>query len=143
MKKSVETGTSVDLKPILDALAKRVGKAGLAQAQAFAAAFYRRMDADELASRDASGWAELAADMLEFARTRKRGKANVRLSNRAGSTHTMVQIVNDDMPFLVDSVTMALADAGLGQRHRHGVHQERHVVVDDLHQRVRRIARVE
>ena len=114
MKKSVETGTSVDLKPILDALAKRVGKAGLAEAQAFAAAFYRRMDADEIASRDAAGWAELAADMLEFARTRKRGKANVRLSNPADSTHTLVQIVNDDMPFLVDSVTMALADAGIG-----------------------------
>src|SRR5690606_16000914 len=30
------------------------------------------------------------------------------------SPHTVVQIVNDDMPFLVDSVTMALADQGIG-----------------------------
>ena len=114
MNKTVETNVSVDLKPILDALDKRVGKAGQAEARAFAGAFYRRMDADELASRSAAGWAELVADMLEFARTRKRGKASVRLFNPADSAHTTLQIVNDDMPFLVDSVTMALAEAGIG-----------------------------
>ena len=49
--------------------------------------------------------------MLEFARQRKRGHANVRLFNPSmkehgwESAHTVVQIVNDDMPFLVDSVT--------------------------------------
>ncbi|WP_449448306.1 NAD-glutamate dehydrogenase [Thermomonas brevis] len=114
MNKTVETSAGDDLKPILDALAKRVGKAGQAEARAFAGAFYRRMDADEISSRGAAGWAELAHDMLEFARTRKRGKANVRLFNPADSAHTVLQIVNDDMPFLVDSVTMALADAGIG-----------------------------
>ena len=114
MNKTVETNAGEDLKPILDALSKRVGKAGQAEARAFATAFYRRMDAEEIASRDAAGWAELAADMLEFARTRKRGKANVRLFNAADSAHTVLQIVNDDMPFLVDSVTMALAEAGIG-----------------------------
>jgi len=114
MNKTVETNAGEDLKPILDALAKRVGKAGQAEARAFAGAFYRRMDAEEIASRGAAGWAELAADMLEFARTRKRGKANVRLFNPADSAHTVLQIVNDDMPFLVDSVTMALAEAGIG-----------------------------
>lgn len=30
------------------------------------------------------------------------------------SSHTVLQVVNDDMPFLVDSVTMALADLGIG-----------------------------
>ena len=114
MNKPVETGSSVDLKPILDAVAKRVGKAGQAEAQAFAAAFYRRMDAEEFASRSAAGWAELAVDMLEFARSRKRGKANIRLFNPADAAHTLLQIVNDDMPFLVDSVTMALAEEGVG-----------------------------
>src|SRR5690606_11278475 len=29
------------------------------------------------------------------------------------SPHTVLQVVNDDMPFLVDSVTMALADRGV------------------------------
>ena len=114
MSKSVDIGSSIDLKPILQAVAKRVGKAGQAEAQAFAAAFYRRMDAEEFAGRSASDWAALAVDMLEFARSRKRGRASIRLFNPADAAHTLLQIVNDDMPFLVDSVTMALADAGIG-----------------------------
>src|SRR3546814_338105 len=69
---------------------------------------------------DPAGWAALASDFLDFARTRKRGTANVRLFNpdmkQHGweSPHTVLQIVNDDMPFLVDSVTMALAEQGIG-----------------------------
>ena len=35
------------------------------------------------------------------------------------SPHTVLQVVNDDMPFLVDSVTMKLAEMGIGVR---GVH---------------------
>src|SRR3546814_8255861 len=77
---------------------------------AFADAFYHRLTADELPLHDPAGWAALASDFLDFARTRKRGTANVRLFNpdmkQHGweSPHTVLQIVNDDMPFLVDSV---------------------------------------
>ncbi len=115
-----DTADSASIKPILAALTKRVPKAKLAEAQAFATAFYRRMSGDEAAQHGADGWAALAADMLEFARARKRGKPNIRLFNPNQkehgweSPHTVVQIINDDMPFLVDSVTMALAEQGLG-----------------------------
>src|SRR3546814_3796532 len=87
---------------------------------AFADAFYHRLRADELPLHDPAGCAALASDCLDFARTRKRGTANVRLFNpdmkQHGweSPHTVLQIVNDDMPFLVDSVTMALAEQGIG-----------------------------
>ncbi|WP_240125218.1 NAD-glutamate dehydrogenase [Thermomonas alba] len=114
MKTSVAPAESADLNPILDAVAKRVGKAARAEAQAFVAAFYRRMDAEEFATRSADAWAQLAIDILEFARSRKRGKPSVRVFNPADSAHTVLQIVNDDMPFLVDSVTMALAEAAIG-----------------------------
>jgi len=123
MKKTTDhaaSGDATSLQPIMAALAKRVPKAKLAEAQAFARAFYQRMSGDESAQHGADGWAALAADMLEFARTRKRGKVNVRLFNPTlkehgwESAHTVVQVVNDDMPFLVDSVTMALAEQGIG-----------------------------
>ncbi len=77
------------------------------------------MSQEEFAQHGADGWAALGADMLEFARSRKRGKANVRLFNPTlkehgwESAHTVVQVVNDDMPFLVDSVTMAMAEQGI------------------------------
>ncbi|WP_298575284.1 NAD-glutamate dehydrogenase domain-containing protein [uncultured Luteimonas sp.] len=108
------------LEPILDAIRKRTGRAGGEDASAFAGAFYRRMTEDELPVHDAEGWAALADDLLAFAHRRKPGTALVRLFNPARDSHgwesprTVLQIVNDDMPFLVDSVTMALADAGVG-----------------------------
>ncbi len=120
MKTKTRTSSDAAPEPIMAALAKRVPKARLAEAQAFANVFYRRMDPDEYAQHGADGWAALAADMLEFARVRKPGKPLVRLFNANlkqhgwESPHTIVQVVNDDMPFLVDSVTMALAEMGIG-----------------------------
>ena len=108
------------LDPILDAIRKRAGKRGEADAVAFAGTFYQRLSEDELPAHSADAWAALAADFLEFARLRKPGTANVRLFNPVAakhgweSAHTVLQIVNDDMPFLVDSVMMALAERGIG-----------------------------
>ncbi|MGH8044186.1 MAG: NAD-glutamate dehydrogenase, partial [Stenotrophomonas sp.] len=108
------------LEPVYTALRKRYPAAGQAEAVAFAADFYKRMEADEFPHHTAEEWAALAADTLEFARTRKAGKANVRVFNPTlkangwESLHTVLQIVNDDMPFLVDTVTMSLAEHGVG-----------------------------
>ena len=110
----------VSIEPIIAALRKRVPAPMRPQAEAFARAFYQRMSADEVSQHSAQGWAELAWDFLEMARKRKPGAAEVRVFNASldphgwESPHTVVQIVNDDMPFLVDSVTMALADQGIG-----------------------------
>ena len=120
MNTQVDNSDTISLESILVALAKRVPKTRLTEAKAFASAFYQRMGSDEFAQHGVDSWAELAADMLEFARARKPGKANVRLFNPTmkkdgwESPHTVVQVINDDMPFLVDSVTMALAEQGIG-----------------------------
>jgi glutamate dehydrogenase len=120
MNTTVETGARASIDPILTAVRKRVPKAAQQEAAAFASAFYRRMDTDEYAQHGADGWAALALGVLEFARRRKPGSACVRLFNPTlkehgwESPHTVVQVVNDDMPFLVDSVTMAMAEQGIG-----------------------------
>ncbi|MEO6519360.1 MAG: NAD-glutamate dehydrogenase domain-containing protein, partial [Pseudoxanthomonas sp.] len=99
---------------------KRLPALRQAEAKAFAETFYGRMEEDEYPHHSPDAWAALASDMLEFARVRKPGTANVRVFNASqklngwDSQHTVLQIVNDDMPFLVDSVSMALADAGIG-----------------------------
>ncbi|WP_166207538.1 NAD-glutamate dehydrogenase [Cognatiluteimonas telluris] len=113
-------GDGVSLVQVFAALRKRVPKEQQAQAEAFAKIFYRRMSAEEFAHHSPDAWAALAADFLDLARVRKPGTAKVRVFNAnlkqhgLESPHTMVQIVNDDMPFLVDSVTMALAEHGIG-----------------------------
>jgi glutamate dehydrogenase len=108
------------LEPIFAAIRARAGDARQQDASTFAAAFYRRMTEEELPLHSAEGWAALANDLLDFARVRKPGTASIRLFNPAldahgwESPHTVLQVVNDDMPFLVDSVTMALAELGVG-----------------------------
>ncbi|WP_343124846.1 NAD-glutamate dehydrogenase [Lysobacter antibioticus] len=121
---------------------KRLPKARHAEAEAFAQAFYKRMSGDELPQHPAEGWAALAADFLDFARDRKPGSALVRLFNPTlkaqgwESPHTVLQIANDDMPFLVDSVTMALADQGIG------VHVLGHPVVTFLRDKAGKLVAV-
>ena len=118
--KSGGPADSVPLEPIAAALRKRLPKAQHAEAEAFARAFYQRMGEDELPQHTPAGWAALAADFLDFVRARKPGEALVRLftptlkTHGWESPHTVLQIANDDMPFLVDSVTMALAEQGIG-----------------------------
>jgi glutamate dehydrogenase len=68
--------------------------------------------------RDSHELAALAASHLAFAR-RRRGRALVRVFNPTVrdhgyvSAHTVVEMVNDDMPFLVDSIGLALARRSL------------------------------
>ncbi|AJQ87274.1 NAD-glutamate dehydrogenase [Xanthomonas oryzae] len=120
---------AVTLEPVFAALRKRYPAARQAEVQAFAADLYRRMEEDEFPNHPPEQWAALASDMLEFARVRKAGTVNVRVFNPTlkshgyESPHTLLQIVNDDMPFLVDSVSMTLADLGIG------VHVQGHPVL--------------
>ncbi|RZA31904.1 MAG: NAD-glutamate dehydrogenase, partial [Lysobacteraceae bacterium] len=108
------------LEPIFAAIRKRLPASRQAEAMAFAASFYKRLEDDEYPHHSADAWAAVACDMLEFARVRKPRTPNVRVFNASlkangwESPHTVLQIVNDDMPFLVDSVSMALAEAGIG-----------------------------
>src|SRR5688500_1745354 len=123
MNSSVPTESRTDavsLDAVYDVLRDTLPKDRHAEAIAFARAFYQRMTDDEYPLHSPQAWAELAADLLDFARKRKPGTANVRVFNASSrkhgweSPHTVLQVVNDDMPFLVDSVTMALAEQGIG-----------------------------
>ncbi len=110
----------VSMIPILNALKKRVAKSRLAEAESFAKAFYGRMEEDEVGLHSPDGWAALASELLDFARVRGKDMAKVRLFNTDArkngweSKHTVLQIVNDDMPFLVDTVSMILANKSIG-----------------------------
>ncbi len=84
----------------------------------FARIFLRRVPEEDLSSRDPLDWAAMLADWLGFLRERRAETVKLRIfePNREthgwGSEHSVIEIVNDDMPFLVDSVSMAVAAAG-------------------------------
>ncbi|HUY68439.1 MAG TPA: hypothetical protein VMV79_03970, partial [Alphaproteobacteria bacterium] len=87
--------------------------------QEFRTLFYTHVMAADLALFPAEDRQRIAASFWQFAHKRKAGAINLRLFNPSpmhdGWTvdHTVLEIVNDDMPFLVDSVTGALQQRGL------------------------------
>src|SRR6201996_2872220 len=88
--------------------------AGGPDAEAFARRLYERVAAKDLAGATPEQRAAAALPLLAFARRRLPGVAKVRVFNPTQAEHgfesglTVVQIVNDDMPFLVDSITNEL-----------------------------------
>jgi glutamate dehydrogenase len=85
----------------------------------FVRAYYRGVDESDLRAGDPAAFAAAAAGHLRFGAVRKAGRALVRTFNpdlgRDGwqSSHTVVEVVTDDMPFLVDSLAMVLNGCGL------------------------------
>ncbi len=83
--------------------------------------YYGQVDSQDLAERTTADLCGAALSQWEFARQRDDGRAKLRVFNPVRdehgwqSTHTIVEIGNDDMPFLVDSVTMEVNRRGLTQ----------------------------
>jgi glutamate dehydrogenase len=80
--------------------------------------FYRHVAPEDLVERSASDLYGAVMAQLREATERPQGTAAVRLFTPSVSVngwsaggHTVVEVVTDDMPFLVDSVSMALAAA--------------------------------
>ncbi len=96
-----------------------VGAAEGDVAATFAALECSQLGAAELAARDTATWAALCADLFGWFRARTAGQVKVRAFNpsreREGwsAPHSVIEVVADDAPFLVDSLEMAVADAGL------------------------------
>ncbi|MGO9872953.1 MAG: NAD-glutamate dehydrogenase, partial [Acidimicrobiia bacterium] len=98
--------------------------------EAFVMAYYAQGAIDDLALSDADHLARAAIAHWQVGFRRAGGRAAVRVHTPTVSSegwdapHTLIDIVNDDMPFLVDSVTMAI------DRHDLGVHLVVHPVLD-------------
>ncbi len=87
--------------------------------QEFLRAYYRGVGEEDLAARTPASLAHAARCHLELGRRRAPGQSLVRIFNPDPSkdgfetAHTVVQIVTDDRPFLIDSISLAFARAGL------------------------------
>ena len=80
--------------------------------------FYRHTATEDLLAREPDDLLGAALAERDLARRRAVGTVNVAVTNPSiesegwSSGHTIVQVVTDDMPFLVDSVTAALDSLG-------------------------------
>jgi glutamate dehydrogenase len=85
----------------------------------FASESFAQLDADDLADRGVEDLAGALLSHWQFGAQRTRGSPKVRVLSPTiaedgwASRHTVVQIVNDDMPFLVDSTIIDINREGL------------------------------
>jgi glutamate dehydrogenase len=105
---------------VRDAESLADSRSGSAQAELrrFIALLYDHVPPADVAARSPDDLCGAALAFWQFAVQREPGQAKVRVYNPEPDTdgwsspHTIVEIVNDDMPFLVDSVTAAVNDGG-------------------------------
>src|SRR5450756_1697498 len=111
----------------------RQGSGGLAQLEAagfecFLREYYRRTPPDDIVDRSEVDLFGMALAHWELGGHREAGTPHIRVytpvfeQDHWQSGHTAVQIVTDDMPFLVDSTGMQLSRQG------HGIHLMVHPV---------------
>jgi len=98
----------------------RLHGAGAQAAEALVRVYWERVAAQDLVGRDPVDLAGAALAHLHLAERRLPGTARVRVYTPAfddhgwASTHSVVEVVVDDMPFLLDSLSMELVRQGCG-----------------------------
>ena len=117
-------------------------KGGGADAARFVAQFYGNVAEGDLSKADDGALLDGAMSSWNWLRSRKRGRPKVRVFNPGKRTdgwtspHTVVDIVNDDMPFLVDSVTAEI------NRQNLSIHLTVHPIVRVERDRTGRLTRL-
>jgi glutamate dehydrogenase len=76
-------------------------------------AWQESVPTEEWRRLDATALHAACASQLEFARRRRRKQTLLRVIDDPAAACSVVQLVTDDMPFLVDTLGMALTQAGL------------------------------
>ncbi|RPH98423.1 MAG: NAD-glutamate dehydrogenase [Lysobacterales bacterium] len=101
-------------------LQSRLGVGKARKATRYAEQCFRRVPMEDLAAETPSTLATIVLRQLAFIGRRKPGEMLIRVYNPDptadgwGSPHTIVEMVNDDMPFLVDTGALTLSEMGIG-----------------------------
>ncbi|MGZ8155617.1 MAG: NAD-glutamate dehydrogenase, partial [Burkholderiales bacterium] len=119
MKTDVHETPHERIEQVVALIRAKVAKDEQVLLERFVREYFRQVDPEDLAQRLPEDLYGVALSHWSFARRRPAGTAKIRVFNPTieehgwQSTHTVVEIVNDDMPFLVDSVTMAVNRLGV------------------------------
>jgi len=107
------------LDTVLALAASRLPAERRAMFEGFAREYFRQLDDDDLVERAPEDLSGAVLSHWQFGATRTPGVPKVRVLSPTlaedgwASRHSVIQIVNDDMPFLVDSTTTEINRQGL------------------------------
>ncbi len=105
---------------VCERVRERLPAGQVAPCEAFVRQYYQWVPAEDLADRNPLDLYGAAVAHWNLAQQRAPGESKVRVYNPEfeqhgwQSPHTLIEIVTDDMPFIVDSVTMQLGRLGYG-----------------------------
>ena len=120
MPKQRKQSTAAHIADIVKFTASKAAAAQRAHAEVFAAKYCSEIDADDLTAREPATWAGLALAHFAFGATFASGAPKMRIFNPKRADHgweapvTVIEFINDDMPFLVDSICMEINRQGIG-----------------------------
>ncbi len=119
MTASTDTLRQERLAALLALAKTKLPSAPTSDLEAFAAGHLRQLDADDLAERNSDDLAGALLSHWQFGAVRTAATPKVRVQSPSvaeqgwASRHSVIEIVNDDMPFLVDSTTAEINRQGL------------------------------
>ena len=131
-KKQLRRSSDISERLVDEIVATRPGSPTLrdrAQIDDFLRQYFGNVPYEDMQGRSMTTLGQAAVSHLEFARRRKPGQPLLRIFNPKEEHHgyqsayTIVELVNDDMPFLVDSVSAAI------DRHNLTIHITIHPVL--------------
>jgi glutamate dehydrogenase len=119
MPKPNDNNDANPLAAVFELIEKRLPTDVIERATAFTKNYYRRVANEDLAERSPQDLYGAALSHWHFASRFTPGASRLRVYNPRPeehgwqSTHTIIEIVSQDMPFLVDSITMEVNRQGL------------------------------
>jgi len=119
MLNPTEPSTANRLSAVFELIQARLPADEAAVAEAFTRRFYGQVASEDLAVRSVQDLYGAALSHWHFARRFTPGASRLRVYNPRPeehgwqSTHTIIEIISEDMPFLVDSITMEVNRQGL------------------------------
>ena len=108
---------------LLDRISLRISESEIEAASAFSKLFWSRTPEEDLLARDVDDDAGAIIDSWRLFKNRPADAVQIYLTNpvhaRDGwqSSHTVVRVIAPDMPFMVDSILLALSHDGLITHH--------------------------
>ena len=120
MADNAETKKDALLKDTVALLGKRIAAGARHEMEAFIGLYFRNVIAEDLLKLTPQNVYGAALAHFKLAAVRKNGEPLIRVYNPRIETHgwqipgTVIEIVNDDMPFLLDSTSAAISRMGIG-----------------------------
>ncbi len=118
MEGSIEGGLA-RIEEVVALVRERIASDRRATVERFVREYFRQVAPEDLAERALADLYGAALSHFNYARKREPGEPRARIVNPTleehgwQSTHTVIEVVHDDMPFLVDSATMEVNRHGL------------------------------